>query len=183
VPNATLPDPVGVGYFPKRTQTRPEWLKASVVREICSVSECISSGPEGWIEKWLHNALGFYESEDLAWQVVGPDRGGFDMYAYKAYPLQFDDGAVGPWQAPVELQLELSEFVFLGFDLVSRSTANNFECSALSCNSGADEFPVNRFCLMDDSAAAFEACTVVSKGAYEPGPYHLLEVYRRRQGG
>lgn len=178
----TLPEPVGVGYFPKRTASRPEWLQASTVREICSVSECISRGPADWVEKWLHNPLGFYDSEELGWQVVGPDRAGFAMYAYKAYPLEFADGEVNPWDVPVELQLQLSEFAFLGLDLVSRSTGHNFECSALSCNSGADEFPVNMFCLMDDAAAAYEACLEVSKGQYEPGPYHLLAVYRRRHG-
>lgn len=83
----------------------------------------------------------------------------------------------------MQLELDLSGFVFLGLDLVSRSTDSHFECSALSCNHGADDFPVNRFCLMDDSAAAYDACLTVSKGAYEPGPYHLLEVYRRVPSG
>lgn len=177
-----LPDPVGVGFFPKRTQPRPERLKAGVVQEICSVSECISTGPPDWIQKWRHNDLGFYDNEPLAEQVVGPDREGFEMYAYKIYPLQFDDGRVEPWNVPVQLDLDLTEFESLGFDLVSRSTADTFECSALSCNSGADEFPVNRFCLMDDPAAAYDACAAVSEGKYEPGPYYLLQVYRRRQG-
>lgn len=90
----TFPEPVGIGYFPKRTQARPEWLKASAVQEICSVSQCISPGPEAWIQKWLHNELGFYDSTELAWKAVGPDGAGFEMYAYKAFPLQFDEGTV-----------------------------------------------------------------------------------------
>ena len=179
----TLPEPVGLGYFPKRTHARPEWLKASAVQEICSVSQCISPGPDDWIQKWLHNELGFYDTTELAWKVIGRDEAGFEMFAYQAYPLQFDEGAVQPWLVPVRVELDLSGFVFLGLDLVSRSSETHFECSALSCNHGADHFPVNRFCLMDDPIAAYDACMTVSKGGYEPGPYHLLEVYRRAPGG
>ena len=178
----TLPEPVGAGFFPKRTQRRPEWLHATIVEEVCSVSECISAGPKDWIENWLHNALGFYDSESLAWQVVGPDRAGFHMYGLRIYPLQFDHGAMRPWVSPVQLDLDLAEFDLLGLDVVSRSVADNFECSAMSCNNGADEFPVNRFCLIDDPATAYEACAAVSEGEYEPGPYYLLQVYRRRHG-
>jgi hypothetical protein len=180
----TIPEPVDAGYFPKRTVKRPEWLKASEVEEICSVSLCISDGPSDWIQKWLHNDLGFYDMQALAWQVVGPERTGFEMFAYRVYPLMFTEGEATAWQVPTHPTLDLSRFEFLGFDLANKTVGvSNFECSPLSCNGGAENFPVNKFCLMEELTAAYEACTAVSKGEYEPGPYHLLQVYRRKPGG
>jgi hypothetical protein len=154
-----------------------------MVDEICSVSNCISSGPADWIQKWLHNTLGFFDTEALAWQVVSDERAGFRMYAYEAFPIQFDEGRAMPWSVPVRVTLDLGDYTFLGYDAVSRTGDYNFDCSALSCNSAAVEFPVNECCLIDDVEEAYRACIAVSAGRYEPGPYHLLKVYRRNEGG
>jgi hypothetical protein len=62
-----------VGYFPKRIMRRDSWLKAPAVREIWSVSECISKGPPDWINKWRHNDLWLYDTRALAESVVPPD--------------------------------------------------------------------------------------------------------------
>src|SRR5688572_11170342 len=50
------------GYFPKRIEARPDFVKAPTVREICSVSDCISSGPKNWIDLWLHNEFGWFNT-------------------------------------------------------------------------------------------------------------------------
>ena len=170
---------VGVGYFPKRTQPQPDWLRVEHVREVCSVSECVSAGPNDWVAQWKHNALGFFDTEAAALDVVR-DPVGLEMYAYRVYPLQFDSGLSRSWAVPIHVALDLREYVFLGFDLVSRSISDYFECSALSCDSAAKEFVVNSHCLIDDYDAAWAACLAVSRGEYEPGPYYLFEVYRRR---
>lgn len=178
-----IPTPVDVGYFAKVTRDRPEWLEAPVVEEVCSVSECISAGPENWILKWLHNGLGFFDSETLALQVVTTDRDAFNLYAYRIVPLEFDEGVVRPWQPPVgSIDLDLGDYESLGCDIASRSAGCNFECSPLSCNGAAVDFPVNRHCLIPDVAAAYRAAVEISRGNYEPGPYHLLEVHRRKPG-
>ena len=180
----TIPEPVDAGYFPKRTVKRPDWLKASEVEEICSVSLCFSDGPSDWIQKWLHNDLGFYDTEAAAQKTIGPERSGFEMYAYRVYPLTFADGEAAAWQVPSQVTLDLSRFEFLGFDFANKTVGvSNFECSPLSCNSGAKEFSVNKHCLMEGLTDAYKACAAVSKGDYEPGPYHLFQVYRRRPGG
>jgi hypothetical protein len=97
------------------------------------LGECISAGPKDWIQKWVHNNLGFFDSETLALQVVTEDSETFDLYAYRMYPLEFDEGAVRPWQPPVgAVHLDLTAYEFLGFDVTSRSAGSNCECSPLS---------------------------------------------------
>ena len=179
-----IPEPLDAGYFPKRTEKRPEWLKARGIEEICSVSPCISGGPSDWIEKWLHNDLGFYDNEDLAWQVAGTDRSGFEMYAYKIYPLMFAKGNASAWQVPTRVRLNLSGFDFLGFDMANKTDGvSNFECSPLSCNSCAEQVPVNKYCLVEEVTDAYRACLAFSTEEPEPGPYYLFQAYRRRPGG
>jgi hypothetical protein len=178
-----IPDPVSVGYFPKVTERRPDdWPGPKTVIEMCSVSECISSGPENWIDKWLHNELGFFPTERKALKVADDPKQNYSMYAYKLYPLKFDDGQARPWEVPVSEVLDLTEFEFLGFDPVSRSQDSYPECSPLSCNTGASDFRVNRYCLLEGLDYAYRACVEISGANYEPGPYYLFEVYRRRQG-
>ncbi len=50
-------EPTLIGYFPKHIATCPGWLEAEGVKEVCSVSECVSPGPEGWIGHWVHNEM------------------------------------------------------------------------------------------------------------------------------
>ena len=179
-----IPDPVCAGFFPKQTQPRPAGLlEGTNVEEICSVSNCISKGPDGWETKWIHNDLGFYDSESLAWQAVGEEREGFELYAYKIYPLEFDNGEVRPWETPLHLSPNLSNYTSIGIDLVTKDGCSFFSHSALSCNHGAENFPANKFCLIDQVEGAYQACIQVSKGKYEPGPYYLVEVLRHVKGG
>jgi hypothetical protein len=59
-------EPTHIGYFPKHVLTRPDWLKAAGVLEVCSVSECVSPGPDDWISHWAHNDLWLYNDEATA---------------------------------------------------------------------------------------------------------------------
>ena len=138
-----LPNPVLVGFFPKITEDKPDGFDVPEVAEICSVSECISKGPHDWVNKWRHNILGFYDSETLARSVIDTNADEFDLYAYKLYPFQFDNGTVLPFKIPVCLEDKLVMYQFLGYDPVSKST-DFFECSPLSCNYAAKKFSVNR---------------------------------------
>jgi hypothetical protein len=174
-----IPDPQFVGFFPHRTEKKPEWLENHGVTEVCSVSDCISPSPENWIEKWKHNELGFFDSEVLALSIVN-DAGPYDLYAYKMFPLQFSEGEVTPYVIPVNPTADLASFEFLGHDPVSRSAGFFPECSPLSCNNAAEDFEVNEHCLIQDREPAYQATIAISKGNYEPGPYYLFEVYRKR---
>ena len=148
--------PVLVGYFPKRSVLRPDWLAAAGVEEICSVSTCIAEGPEGWIDAWRHNAWGFFDTPEEAWSVVPEaERGAFRLYAYELHPFRFEGGVrvgLAPEStAPAPLA---PGFELLGHDVVSRG-AGRFECSPLSCNSWAVAVGANRWCLVDDAEEAF----------------------------
>jgi hypothetical protein len=173
-------DPIMIGYFPKITVDRPEWLKNDTVEKICSVSDCFSSGPDDWINQWKHNDLGLFDSEEIALSVVGANSNKFDMYAYKIYPFEFDTGKTYDFDVPLTVDCDLKFFRFLGYDAVNRSTGSNFECSALSCNHGAQDFVVNKYCLFNDFEKAYESTVEISKGGYEPGPWYLVEVYIKK---
>jgi hypothetical protein len=68
--------------------------------------------------------------------------------------------------------------------VVSRSCGSSFECSPLSCNGAAERVEVNEYCLVDDPAEAFRLAALFSRleEGYEPGPYFVVEVWRREGG-
>lgn len=72
-----------------------------------------------------------------------------------------------------------SDFSPVGWDVVSRSTGQTFECSPLSCNLMAMDFPTNRFCLFAEFGSARELALSADNRGCEPGPYHVVEVWRR----
>jgi hypothetical protein len=76
-----------------------------------------------------------------------------------------------------------ADFERLGFDAVSKSSADSFECSPLSCNAAARELPTNAFALLDSLEAAIAAARKFSSGNWEPGVYYVAEVHRRRRTG
>ena len=80
---------------------------------------------------------------------------------------------------PLSVTGDFEAYNFLGYDAVNRSAGNHFECSALSCNHGADDFTVNKYCLFDDLEYSYKATIDISKGGYEPGPWYIVEVYRK----
>jgi hypothetical protein len=170
---------VFVGYFPKLPYSRPDFISKQTVREICSVSTCISEGPSDWIDKWKHNDLGFFDSESAAFEVIPPGVR-CDIYAYRMFGFRcFDDDVetIKVKSAPGDVP---KEYQFLGYDIVTKSVADFFECSPLSCNHGANEFPVNEFCLVPDYEQAYKTLVTISKDrSYEPGPYYLFEVFRK----
>jgi len=201
-----IPSPIFVGYFPKITAHRNDlktdkgeiWLKNEIVEEISSVSNCISKGPEGWIDKWKHNDLGFYDTEESALSVIPGNHEKYDLYAYKLYPVEFIEGKTVNYKVESGAIESLDSYKFIGYDVVNRSGADFFECSALSCSNGCEVFPVNQFCLIQDFEDAVQCCKKISEdiagaetvkrpdgtleyhGKWEPGPYYLIDVFRKK---
>ena len=173
-----------IGYFPKRTIKRPDWLACFNVEEICSVSDCISKAPVGWIDQWRHNECWAFDTQELAWSVVAADaRSEFELYAYKMFPVRFDRGQKVAIDFPtLDVEPLASSFERLSYDAVSRSCDSTFECSPLSCNGMAKEFAVNRYCLIDTETEGFRIAREFSVSVPEPGPYYLLEVWREKTG-
>ncbi len=177
---------IPIGYFPKRIAPRPEWLKAPSVVDICSVSECMSPGPEGWINHWRQNDMWMYDTEEIARSIVGdsPEKTAFHMFAYRIVPLLFDQGQSEVLAMPSLTVQELpADYRFLGFDIVSRSQGACFECSPLSCNGVAETEAVNAHCLVDNEETALRLAHAFSNQSIgcEPGPYCVIEVWRRQE--
>jgi hypothetical protein len=176
------PTPVLIGFFPKETYRPPEGPFPPVVKEICSVSTCISDGPKGWIDTWKHSdPWGLFDTEGIARSVIGGDVARFDVYAYRMFPTVFDKGGAAPIHVTA-LNSGLDGFDFLGYDMVSRSSSSFFECSPLSCSGDCGRYQVNRYCLIDDLETAWQAALeIAADNTSEPGPYYLLEVWRKRR--
>jgi hypothetical protein len=178
--------PTLIGYFPKKVAPASDWFKARRVREVCSVSEHVSPGPPNWSDRWAHNEMGAFDDEQAAWGVVpgGPANTAYRMFAYRLFPAEFERGQQQPIAVPpLAVQPLPAAYHRLGYDVVSRCGGYTFECSPLSCNYAAEMTPVNEHCLVDDPAEAFRLAVRFSreKGA-EPGPYYVVEVWRREDG-
>jgi len=176
-----IPEPIFVGFFPKARPARPDAFKPAHVVEICSVSNCINAAPEGWVDLWRHNELGFYDTEDLTLEVACSSPGDFEVFAYRLFPLVFDNGRQLAFKVPVSPLQPEAGFKLIGHDVVSRSSSPFFECSPLSCNYAAEEFAVNSWCLIENIEDAEGACRKISAGNYEPGLYYLFEVLRNER--
>ncbi len=172
------------GYFPKQMARRDDWLKAPSVREIWSVSECLSKGPSDWIDHWRHNDRGLFDTEQLAESVVPADRRHeFTIVAYRLWDRMLDDGVEVPLHMLVRpVPGPYKEFVSVGFDSVALFQ-NSFACSPLSCNRGAEQFAVNERCLFLTFDAAVAGAVEFSRGNWEPGPYGVVEVLCRNGQG
>lgn len=190
---ADIPEPTLIGYFAKLTTKRPDWLKAPQVDEICSASTCISRAYWDWINEWKHNEIWLYDSPELALGVVPAEtRTTCDLYSYRLYPVRFIKGSRKPYSFPDVKTVPLSSrYERLGYDLFSRAFESISECaplfehSPLSCNNLASEIPTNRHCLLDTIEEAFAlAPRMETPGETlrgEPGPYHIVEVWRQRR--
>ena len=163
--------------FGLRNTHRPEgWNGPAHVTSICSVSECVNSAPEGWIDRWLHNDFGFFDTPALALAVTDAPRD-FELLSYRLLDITFSD--------PDETGLDRNVFPqdvlvpgarVIGYDIVSRSISDFFECSPLSCNGLANEVPVNQYCLVPTLETAILLARRFAAEEPEPGPYYVLEV-------
>ena len=173
-------DPILVGYFPKHLYPPPPFLSAVGVKEIGSVSRCISAGPADWYEASKHNEWGCFNDPDTAWSMVPPaQHAEYRLYGYEVYPLEFDEGEARNYEVAQAQVAPLGEaFSPVGWDAVSRSAGQDFECSPLSCNSMVERFGVNAYCLVDLPDAHTLAATAERDGC-EPGPYIVVKVWRQ----
>lgn len=171
---------IDAGYFVKRIQPRPEVIRAPRVREICSVSNCISDGAEGWLETGCHNALGWFNDVEDALSVVPSDtHKHYRLFAYRVSPRLHRGGTRLDFSLPPDIHANAipTTFVVRGYDAVSRSTDFGcLECSPLSCNYLAAEMDVNEFCLFSSLNAALAGADTFSIEQPEPGDYCVVQV-------
>ena len=173
------------GYMLKKVCLKPSWIGASAVKDIYSVSGCISECFADYISHWRHNGYWLFNRPSDMDEIIkqaGIDRSGLTLFYYEIYEQQFDERTktwsmfapeasfVTEVKKPTRSRLE-------GFDVVSFSVGSSPECSPLSCNSLADEIKTNQHCLMEtleDARAALEAGRFDNS---EPGPFRIFAVY------
>jgi len=153
------------------------------VREVCSVSECLSPGPEGWISAWEHNRWGAFDDPERAWALVPEaEREAYGMYAWAVLPTRWVDGREEPFEVEAREDVAALRTTFepLGYDVVSRGSSEFFECSPLTCNLWGAEVGANRHGLVDTLEAAAQLAARAEASGCEPGPYHVVRVWRQR---
>jgi len=174
---------IPAGYMAKRVAQRPEFLRAPNVREIYSVSGCISSSFADYVICWRHNSYWLFDSPQIIRGLAKENcisLDGTSLFYYEVYPLEFEAGAWMPYEpggAPQANVVLPAEKRLRGYDVVSFCAKALPECSPLSCNSLAESVPVNARCLFDSFE---EAETNLARGAFtecEPGPYRIFAVY------
>ena len=169
------------GYFARRVMPRPQHLNTPGVRDVCSVSECMSPGASDWISAWRHNGLGWFNSPADALSVVPEEqRGRFRLFAYRIHPEVFRARQRSIIDLPADVRPEPipESFRSIGFDSASKSSAAalSLECSPLSCNEMGAELPVNEHCLFPTLEAAIAGAERFAIEQPEPGDYYVVEV-------
>lgn len=167
----------------KKIASKPEWLKANQVKDIYSVSGCVSEEFADYIRFWKHNEYWFLNSlRDIA-EIAKADSVSLSdtkTFYYEMYEKEFYGKQ---WQIiettnMFETNIALPSSKKLeGYDIVTFSTGNGAQCSPLSCNSMAESINVNSHCLLE----SFEkAMTIIESSVLEncePGPMRIFAIY------
>lgn len=176
---------IPVGYLAKRVAPRPDWLKASSVTDIYSVSHCTSPDFANYIPLWRHNGWWFFDSPDLIQQLAQEnsiDLHGTKLFYYEVHGMEYDEEEHEWLELETELPFETrvippTHKVLEGFDLVSFSAGTNAECSPLSCNHLAQKVETNSHCLFSTFEQAQQLVESEAFKGVEPGPYRIFAVY------
>jgi hypothetical protein len=119
------------------------------------------------------------------------------LYAYRVFPLLFDTSGTPRLVKPSNIlgkrarkprPPDLIRYNRLGYDVTECQIdqSYSFGCSPLSlgCNGLAVGMGslVNRYCLVDDVGAAYDMAILFGVQQPEPGPYVIVEVWRRATG-
>lgn len=129
------------------------------------------------------------------------------LCAYRVFPWTFTRAAspallesrqlfVADYNLPLP-EPDWTEFERFGYDVVQfepirlldldgaspaehSMATGGYGCSPLSCNGLACDYPVNRYCLLDDIDTAFQVGLTFGHEEPEPAPYVIVEVLGRR---
>jgi hypothetical protein len=191
-----MSDMLAAGYLLKRVVPPPGWLDngPSHIKDVSSVADCVNDNVVDVQEAWQHNSFGLANTPNILKSLAaekGLDTEGAVLFYYTAYERELpSDGwtfDASEWRArtpapsssvpdAVEHPSE-DETTLLGYDVVVFE--DYLSHSPLSCNSVANELPVNEHCLLDDLEGAVRAIdTGAFGGGCEEGVYTVFSVHR-----
>ena len=197
----SLPPPIFLGFIAKKHHPVPpnEWGGAE---EVCSVSRCIAAYPVGWDEEpfdppEFNRAHCLATADDARERILELERPASRIYALQMIPAVFvKDSSTPLIVSAEELYAQHSNLPELpadpnwralerlGFDVTMFGSFDGsfwgWSCSPLSCNFMFQQYPVNRYCLVDDLSDAVNAAQDFAQTEPEPGPYVIVEVFRTR---
>lgn len=172
------------GYMAKHIAARTEWLTAPGVKDIYSVSNCLSEDFCDYIDSWRFNGYWFFDSPEIIREVAkskNVDLAGTTLLYYRGHDQQWDEAAhawtpCGPSSGMQTRVTPPADASLVGYDVVCYTMNSMHECSPLSCNGIASNLAVNEHCLLDTLGAAISH---LERGAFdnsEPGPFRIQEV-------
>ena len=174
-----------LGYMYKRVEPRPEWLAAPGVRDIYSLSGCISEEFADYIPFWKHNGFWLFDSPAKLQKVAEENAislDGLKLFYYEAYEKEYDREKRA-WvsfepEASFGTAIEPPAAKYLeGYDITTFYVHTSPECSPLSCNSCATTIHTNDHCLLESFDEARSILETDRLGPCEPGPYRIIAVY------
>ena len=175
---------IPVGYMAKRVAPRPDWLQVPGVRDIYSVSSCISPDFLDYIQFWRHNGYWLFDHpqiiKDLA-QENRVDLAELTFFYYQAYEKEFDEEqrqwlSFKPSDLPTNIVPPARKELH-GYDVVTFDGGTNPGCSPLSCNHLAGEIETNSHCLLESLEEAKQSLESGKFDHSEPGPFRIFAVY------
>ncbi|HJR81550.1 MAG TPA: hypothetical protein VJ821_15870 [Anaerolineales bacterium] len=175
---------IPVGYMAKKVAQRPDWLKAPNVKDIYSVSNCVSDNFMDYIKLWHHNGYWLFDHPKIIQELAhenNMDVKDLTFFYYEAYEKEFDE-ELRQWLSfePSHLATKITRPTrreFHGFDIVTFSGGTNPECSPLSCNHLASEIKTNAHCLLESFEEAKQSLELGKFDNSEPGPFRIFAVY------
>jgi hypothetical protein len=91
-----------IGYMYKRVVLRPDWMNASGVDDIYSISGCISQNFADYIKYWKHNGFWLFDSPAII-ESLADDPSislkGSKLFYYEAYEQEYDGKAWLPFDS------------------------------------------------------------------------------------
>jgi hypothetical protein len=175
---------IPVGYLAKRVAQQPDWLNAPAVKDIYSVSRCISEDFMDYIEFWRHNGYWLFDTPLIIQELALENSVPLDdltFFYYEAYEREFDEDAqqwldFEPEQFPTNV-IPPTQRDFHGYDVVTFSVGTSPQCSPLSCNHLASKIKTNSHCLLESLEEARKDLESRRFTPSEPGPFRIFAVY------
>lgn len=176
---------IPVGYMYKKVCQKPVGFNNKAIKDIYSVSSCMSQDFDDWAHDWKHNGYWLFDSPEIMESIAVAKRldlSGMKLFYYMASEKQWneDDKTWDIFLPEKSFTTDIKppkQSILEGFDVVSFYANTQCECSPLSCNRLAESFKTNAHCLLDTYDEAIGVLNSGSLKDCEPGPYRIFAVY------